>query len=177
MSQLMKVVFVPRWLDRVAKEVGICNDDLISIEKLSCILSKRDIELYQMANFNMRDCLIKVSGNGEKKVASILNDLMCALEILPLEKRAAYANVDTDAFIYGATSTKNGEVQGARHGITAEIGPEDTLLIRVTVAPVEGPNQTCLATVIAEKLHAMMDFSEFVTTGAFKQYVRELQIN
>lgn len=175
--KLTKVVFVPRWLDRVAKEVGICNEDLISIEKLSCILSKRDVELYQMANFNLRECLVKVTGNGENKVKGVIEDLISALEVLPLERHASYMNVDLDAFIYGATSTKDGEGQGVRHGISVEIGDEDTLLIRVTVAPVEGPNQNCLATCVAEKLHAMMDFSEFVTTGAFKQYVRELQIN
>ena len=176
MSQY-KIVFVPRWLDRVAKEMGITNQDLISVEKLSCILSTRDVELYQMANFNMRDCLASLAGASAGAVPAILNDFYGNLAILPLEQRAAYANVDTDTLIYGATATRTGEGQGIRYGLSVELADEDTILVRVDLAA-EGPAPAqTFVELFAEKLHGLMTFRDFVRTNVFKQYVRGIQIN
>lgn len=173
----IKAVFVPRWLDRVAKEVGISNDDLISIEKLSCILSKRDLELYQMANFNMAECIGNLSGENEKDVANLLGAMVSPFDILPLEKRAAYANVDVETFIYGASATRNGEGEGVKYTLCVDIADQDTVLIRVGLCDSRDVSAPSFAKCLAEKIHAMMDFCSFVNTGAFKQYVRELQIN
>lgn len=174
MSQY-KVVFVPRWLDRVAKEMGISNQDLISVEKLSCILSIRDVELYQMANFNMRECLTSLTGGNLPVVSAILNDFHSNLPLLGLEKRAAYANVPTDTLIYGATATSNGEGGGIKYGVSVELGDEDVIILRCDLSG--GARSTSFAEDIAEKMHGLMGFRDYARSNAFKQYVREIQIN
>lgn len=176
MSQY-KIVFVPRWLDRVAKEMGISNQDLISLEKLSCILSTRDVELYQMANFNIIECVAAVAGIDPKSAGLMTYDFGCCLPILGLEKRAAYANVPVDTFIYGATATKNGEGQGTKYIVTVELADEDVIILRCsTDLNAEGANKS-FAETFAEKLHGLMNFRDYVRTNVFKQYVREIQIN
>lgn len=176
MSQY-KIVFVPRWLDRVAKEMGISNQDLISLEKLSCILSTRDVELYQMANFNIIDCVAAVAGIDQKSAGLITYDFGTVMPILGLEKRAAYANIDTDTFIYGATATKRGEGDDIKYELSIELADEDVLLLRCSVCMPSEEATKSFAERFAEKLHGLMNFRDYVRTNVFKQYVREIQIN
>lgn len=170
----LKIVFVPRWLDRVAKETGISNTDLLSLQKLSGILSQRDVELYQMANFNMADCLVKAGNLSQKDANEIVGGFGSPLTNLSLEKRAAYANVDTESFIYGATATKDGEGEGTKYSLVVEVGDEDTLLIRVSPKQEDGDS---FLKSLTRTLHSLMTFRDFARTFVFKQYVRELQIN
>ncbi len=169
----LKIVFVPRWLDRVAKETGITNNDLLSLKKLSGILSQRDVELYQMANFNVADCIAAVAGLNAKDAAELAGGFGTPIECLSLEKRAAYANVDTNTFIYGATATINGE--DAKYGLSVEVGDEDTLIVRVTT--VDDNSGQSFTGRMAKVVHGLMTFRDFARTFVFKQYVRELQIN
>lgn len=175
MSQY-KIVFVPRWLDRVAKEMGINNQDLVSLEKLSCILSTRDVELYQMANFRIIDCVASVAMMSEKEAGELTWEFGTCIPILGLEKRAAYANVDVNTFIYGATATKDGEGQGTKYILTVELGDEDVIILRCsTDLNTEGTSKS-FAYRFAEKMHGLMNFRDFARTNVFKQYVKEIQI-
>jgi hypothetical protein len=173
----IKIALIPRWLDRVAKETGIAETDLLDLEKLSCILSRRDVELYQMANFDIADCLIATGfGTDRQSVSACLFDCWSVIPALDLEKRAAYANVPAETFIYGATATRHGEGEDTKYRLCASIGDQDTLLLRIALADDETGGGT-LATVLAEQLHALLDFKEFASTSVFKQYVKEIQIN
>lgn len=169
----LKIVFVPRWLDRVAKETGISNADLICLQKLSGILSQRDVELYQMANFNVADCIAAVGKYNEKEASQLTFEFGTPIPALPLEKRAAYANVDTNTFIYGATATVDGE--DAKYDLSVEVGDEDTLIVRVTT--LDDNSGDSFTKRLTKVLHGLMTFRDFARTFVFKQYVRELQIN
>lgn len=175
MSQY-KVVFVPRWLDRVANEMGIKSQDLISLEKLSCILSTRDVELYQMANFRIADCVASIAKLNEKEAGLLMNDFRSCVPLLGLEKRAAYANVDLNTFIYGATATATGEGEGIKYGLSVELADEDVILLRCDLSG-EGSRAAGFIELLAEKMHGLMNFRDWTRTNAFKQYVREIQIN
>lgn len=173
MSQY-KIVFVPRWLDRVANEMGITNQDLISLEKLSCILSTRDVELYQMANFRINDCVAQIGKMSEKAAGLLMNDFRGCVPLLGLEKRAAYANVDLNTFIYGATATATGEGEGIKYGLSVELADEDVILLRCSVSDEAA---SPFIERLAEKMHGLMNFRDWSRSNAFKQYVREIQIN
>ena len=168
----LKLVFVPRWLDRVAKEVGISNADLFDLQKLGGILSQRDVELYQMANFNLVECLVTAGGISQKDASDIVGGFGSPLSNLSLEKRAAYANVDIHTFIYGATATVDGE--DMTYSLCVEIGDQDTLFIRVCP---KGEEPESFLKSLTKTLHSLMSFRDFASTFVFKQYVRELQIN
>jgi hypothetical protein len=157
----------------VAKETGISNADLICLQKLSGILSQRDVELYQMANFNVADCIAAVGKYNEKEAAALCGGFGSNIPVLPLEKRAAYANVDTNTFIYGATATVDGE--DAKYGLSVEVGDEDTLIVRVTT--LDDNSGDSFTKRLTKVLHGLMTFRDFARTFVFKQYVRELQIN
>ena len=168
----IKLVVVPRWLDRVAKETGISNGDLISVEKLSCILSRRDVELYQMANSKREEIIASVAGLTGKSVG-ITAEFGSPIPALGIGLAEQYRDCDLDTFIYGATATRHAEGDGAAFALSVEVGDEDTLLIKVVPAGevpafVEG---------IARTLHAVLSFPDFIRTTVFKQYVRDLQIN
>lgn len=172
----IKIAFIPRWLDRVAKETGIAETDLLDLEKLSCILSRRDVELYQMANFDIAQCVIEITGQSRESATACLFDCWSTIPALDLDKRAAYANVNPETFIYGATATRHGEGEDTKYGFSACIGDQDTILLRVEPCA-EGDPVKSLATVLAEQFHALADFKEFVSSSVFKQYVKEIQIN
>lgn len=173
-----KIVFVPRWLSRVAEEMQISNTDLLDLEKLSCILSKRDVELYQLANFQLQDCLQNLCRSSAKDVSDILADFSGSnLPVLSSDRRAAYSTVAPDTLIYGATATKEGEGAGIIYGLRAQLGDQDTLLLSVTLGGVGTPSTLTLSQALAEALHGTLVYEDFVRTAVFKQYVRDLQIN
>ena len=59
MSSEISLVFVPLWLSRIMRELGVRYEDLTDIEKLSNILSTRDILIYGLANSRIDEILTK----------------------------------------------------------------------------------------------------------------------
>lgn len=178
MSFRPKIVFVPRWLSRVAEELKISNTDLLDLEKLSCILSKRDVELYRMANDRLSECLQNLCRSSAKDINEILTDFSgSSLAVVSLDQRAAYSNVSRDTLIYGATATNEGEGPGIIYGLRAQLGDQDTVLLTVTLGGVGTSSTLTLAQALAEALHGTLVYEDFVRSAVFKQYVRDLQIN
>lgn len=177
----LKIVFIPRWLDRVAKEVGLTDAQLVRLEDLCGILSKRDVELYQMANFDVAAIVSRITGMAVQQASRILQDYRGCIPILPLEKRAAYGAVDTDTLIYGATATAMGEGEGVQYGLCACLGDQDTVLLRVDLMGSDNASPVAKAegfvTSLTSVVHGVLSFEDFVRTGAFKSYVGNLQIN
>ena len=53
----INMVIVPVWLNLIQKELGIADADFANYEKISGILSPRDLLIYKMANFQAEDIL------------------------------------------------------------------------------------------------------------------------
>lgn len=102
----IKLVVIPVWLNLIMKELGIANADLANWEKLSGIVSSRDLLIYRLAQFNQREILQRVVGT-----ADCADDFDSIGEQLTLEERAATANISLETLIFGATCNQQGELQ------------------------------------------------------------------
>lgn len=123
-----KLVIVPCWLNLVMKELGLSPDDLANCEKLSGILSPRDLLIYKVLNFEPQKVIEKLMP-GVKHGIVITHDFEGALDIPTLEERASMANVSLDTLIYGAT---NEAMVQEGFGVDVMLTELETLVISLT---------------------------------------------
>lgn len=103
----INLVLVPVWLNLIMKELGLSHADLTDYEKLSGILSTRDLLIYRMAQEHAGEILQKLTGE-----AKLNADFGPALEChLSLEERAFTASMDEQVYLYGATCKAGTPVQ------------------------------------------------------------------
>lgn len=174
----IKLVIVPAWLDLIMKELGITNDDLADWEKLSGILSPRDLLIYKMVNWNAGDVLAKLPGCNPEVVCRLIDVLAVATPVPSLEERAFTANQEIDTFIYGATCTRDKEQQ-----LYAEAYMSDSEVLCVRLIPFSRASEALKndGQTLAEKLTNILfhrvGLRATAETGAFKQYVKEIPFN
>jgi hypothetical protein len=174
----IKLVIVPAWLDLIMKELGITNDDLADWEKLSGILSPRDLLIYKMVNWNAGDVLAKLPGCNPEVVSRLIDVLAVATPVPTLEERAFTANQEIDTFIYGATCTRDKEQQ-----LYAEAYMSDSEVLCVRLIPFSRASEALKndGQTLAEKLTSIffhrVGLQAAAATGAFKQYVKEIPFN
>ena len=174
----IKLVIVPAWLDLIMKELGITNDDLADWEKLSGILSPRDLLIYKMVNWNAGEVLAKLPGSNQEVASKLIDVLAVATPVPTLEERAFTANQDPDMWIYGATCTRDKEQQ-----LYAEAYMSDSEVLCVRLIPFSRASDALknegktLSEKIAHILYSRVGLQAAAQTGAFKQYVKEIPFN
>lgn len=94
----IKMLVVPAWMNSLLRDMDLQLSDLTGIEKLSGILSKRDLQFYRMIN----------SADGMKTVFDKI-DAACTLDSalmcppLQLEEKFEFKDIDAAGLIYGPT--------------------------------------------------------------------------
>lgn len=174
----IKLVIVPAWLDLIMRELGITNDDLADWEKLSGILSPRDLLIYKMLNWNAGEVLARLPGCNDQVASKVIDMFAVATPVPTLEERAFCANQSTDVLIYGATCTRDKEQQ-----LYAETYMSDSEVLCVRLIPfsraseeLKNDGQT-LSEKITDILFHRVGLRATAETGAFKQYVKEIPFN
>lgn len=174
----IKLVIVPAWLDLIMKELGITNDDLADWEKLSGILSPRDLLIYKMLNWNAGEVIAKLPGCSQEVANKLIDVMAVAIPVPTLEERAFCANQEIDTLIYGATCTRDKEQQ-----LYAEAYMSDSEVLCVRLIPFSRASEELkndgktLSEKIAHILFSRVGLQAAVQTGAFKQYVKEIPFN
>lgn len=176
MSKL-KIVVVPVWLNLIQKELGIDNTDFACYEKLSGILSPRDLLIYKMLQFNMNDILnyidlAKTSG------LKLVDDFDVPCPVPTLEERASLANMSVETMAFGAThSVEAGEYPK----FSVELADTELVIVRLYSGDKIPDNvKECndhLARRLVKVLHGRVCLHDMVKTVAFKDYVNKIQNN
>jgi hypothetical protein len=174
----IKLVVVPAWLNLIVKELGVTNDDLADYEKLSGILSPRDLLIYKIANYRASEILGNLLGDGDNEGRSILNSFYPALPVPSLEERALIGEIAVDTLIYG-TSVERLKNQGLC--VDVQLTDTEVLAVRLVPCPQAADSlkddTATLAMKITRVLHARLPLAEVAQTAVFKRYVNEIQIN
>ncbi|MNO12900.1 hypothetical protein D3C76_25180 [compost metagenome] len=173
----IKLVVVPAWLDLFMKELGITNDDLAKYEKLSGILSPRDLLIYKQLNFRNDEVFMRLLGD-QDKVNQLGYDFDPGIPVPTLAENASCANIDLDTLIYGATTFRDKDQQ-----LFAEVYMSDSEVLCIRLIPQSRASQELKdsSKTLAERMfEAMFDrvgLVEAVKYRAFKQYVKEIPFN
>jgi hypothetical protein len=174
----IKLVIVPAWLDLIMKELGITNDDLVDWEKLSGILSPRDLLIYKMLNWNACEVIARLPGCNEQVASKLISELPIATPVPTLEERAFCANQSVDVLIYGATCVRDKEQQ-----LYAQAYMSDSEVLCVRLIPFSRASEELknegrsLSEQLAHILYSRIGLRAAAETGAFKQYVKEIPFN
>lgn len=174
----IKLIIVPAWLNLIMKELGVTNEDLADYEKLSGIVSPRDLLIYKIANFNGDEILAKLLDVDVQTAHKAFAEFEGALPVPGLEERAACANMSLDTLIYGATSARDAE-----HRLLAEVVLTDTEVLTIRLVPFNRASdelRDCVdsvATKVTKVMHGRVGLEQLAGLGIFKRYVEEVQIN
>lgn len=174
----IKLVIVPAWLDLIMRELGITNDDLADWEKLSGILSPRDLLIYKMLNWNAGEVIARLPGCNNEVASKLIDVLAVATPVPTLEERAFCANQSIDVLIYGATCTRDKE-----QPLYAEAYMSDSEVLCVRLIPFSRASEELknegktLAEKLTHILYSRVGLRATAETGAFKQYVKEIPFN
>ena len=175
----IKMVIVPAWLNFIKKELGITNDDLADWVKLSDILSPRDLLIYKVLNHSACEALARVATAQEKGVAeALVSDFTIDVPPLTLLEKIETNDRNIDMLIFGATA-RNQDGQA----LYAEVSLSDSELLCVSLVPNNLASETLkqdtrtLAEKITQVMYERVGLACAVTTGAFKQYVKEIPFN
>ncbi|MCY1279648.1 hypothetical protein D9M68_18010 [compost metagenome] len=175
MMSKIKLVIVPCWLNLVMKELGVASDDLADCEKLSGILSPRDLLIYKMVNFQASDVLGKFGIETPADRAVIMNDFEYPLPTPTLEERASCANVSIDTLIYGAT---NEAMVNEGLAVEVEFTELETLVVRlIPVRQCTEEQKACTDTFakkVSTLLHGRIGGRSLSKTGVFQRFVEEV---
>lgn len=174
----IKLVIVPAWLNLIAKELGITNDDLANCEKLSGILSPRDLLIYKIANFQATEILGRLLGDGAGDAHEVFRDFIPALPAPTLEERTQVGQLAVDNLIFGTTSER---VKSQGFCVQVELTDSEVLAIRLISTPQAADSlREDTATVAAKMVRVLrgrLSLNEVAELGVFKRYVNEIQIN
>jgi hypothetical protein len=174
----IKLIIVPAWLNLIVKELGITNDDLANYEKLSGILSPRDLLIYKIANFRTDEIVGKVLGENANEAREIVSNFWQALPVPTLEERALAGNPSVDTLIYGAASERMIN-QGL--SVAVELTDTEVLAIRLIPTPQAADSLKSDTATLAQKIvrvmHGRVPLEQVAKLNAFKRYVNEIQIN
>jgi hypothetical protein len=175
MMSKINLVVVPCWLNLVMKELGVSSDDLTNCEKLSGILSPRDLLIYKMVNFQANEVLAKFGIDTPAEAAVICADFEFPLPTPSLEERASCANVALDTLIYGAT---NEAMINEGFAIEVEFTELETLVVRLIPKRQCSEEQWACNDTFAKKvsvlLHGRIGGRSLAKTGIFQRYVNEV---
>lgn len=170
----INMVIVPVWLNLIQKELGIADADFANYEKISGILSPRDLLIYKMANFQAEDILGWVGGY--QNAGKVHFDFGSVVPSPTLEELASMANVSVETLAIGATSAENDMPY-----VSVELADTELLVIRLWPAR-SAPDSVkqsegCVATKMVKALHGRIDLSKLANTVAFRRYVDRVQNN
>lgn len=175
MMSKIKLVIVPCWLNLVMKELEVTSDDLADCEKLSGILSPRDLLIYKMLNFQASDVLVKFGIDAPAERAVIMASFDAALPTPTLEERASCANVSLDTLIYGATNEAM-----INDGLCVEVEFTDLETLVVRLIPVgqcsedQLADNSTFAKKVSKLLHGRIGQRSVSKTGVFQRFVDEI---
>jgi len=174
----INLIIVPAWLNLIKRELGITNDDLADCEKLSGILSPRDLLIYKMAALRAPEILAKFMAGGNVDAGKVVSDFCKPLPIPSLEDRAPLLKMDVNTLIYGATSARDKDLP-----LFAEVCFTDTEVMAICLVPFNRANDELkdnsdtLALKMVKALHGRLPLEQLAGFGVFKRYVEEIQIN
>lgn len=175
----IKVVVVPAWLDLIKKELGITNDDLADMGKLSGILSPRDLLIYKVLNFRVCDVLASFFDNKYEVAANCIAGVFRpAVPALTLEENAATAGQENNTLIYGATYTRDKD-----QPLFADVCMSDSEVLCIRLVPFSRASEELkndnrsLAEKITSVLFARGGLEIIATMPIFKRYVEEVPNN
>jgi len=176
--RITELIIVPAWLNLIKRELGITNDDLACFDKLSGILSTRDLLIYRTLNDRAHEVLAKFFPGGQQAVSKLFQDFYAPIKPLTLEERAFTANQDIDTLIYGATCTKDKDQQ-----LFAEVCLTDTEQLCICLVPFSRASEELkndgksLAEKITTVVFQRFGLKDTAESEVFRQYVNEVPIN
>lgn len=170
----INMVIVPVWLNLIQKELGIADADFANYEKISGILSPRDLLIYKIANFQVEDILGWIGGY--QNAGKVHFDFGSVVPKPALEELASMANVSVQTLAIGVTSA-NDEMPY----VSVELADTELLVVRLYPAR-NAPDSVkqregCIATKITKALHGRIDLKDLANTVAFRRYVDNVQNN
>jgi len=174
----IKLVIVPAWLNLIMRELGITNDDLANCEKLSGILSPRDLLIYKLANLRAGEIFTRLFEGDQNLSAEMLTDYDNALPRLSLEETSQVSYMTTDHLIYGVSAHRMKE-----DPLLCDVELTDTELLVIKLVPHRYAADTLkdcresLAAKLTRIMYGRIPLVEVAALGSFKQYVGEIQIN
>jgi len=166
----IKLVVVPVWLNLIMKELGLSNADLTDWEKLSGIVSSRDLLIYRLVQSHREEILNILLGEGKCTF-----DFDGVGESLNLEERAFCANVPFETTVFGATTNRQGELHAH-----VEMIDQNTLGLFLCTQASDKPEQDLkttradLSLKISAVLHGMVGVHEMAKTITFQHTVNQL---
>lgn len=177
MMSNINLVIVPCWLNLVQKELGVSSDDLANCEKLSGILSPRDLLIYKMVNFQAQEVIQKFVDESAV-AAQIVSDFSFPIPTPTLEERASCANVSLDTLIYGAT---NEALINKGLAVEVELTAFETMVVRlIPVGQCTDEQLECTDTFakkVSKLLHGRIGVRGMASTGVFKRYAEEVRVD
>lgn len=176
--RITELIIVPAWLNLIKKELGITNDDLACFDKLSGILSTRDLLIYRTLNDRAYEVLASFFPGGQQTVTKIFKDFYAPMRPLTLEERSFTANQEIDTLIYGATCTKD-----KGQPLFAEVCLTDTEQLCICLVPFSRASEELkndgrsLAEKISTVVFERFGLKDTAESEVFRQYVNEVPIN
>lgn len=177
MMSKIKLVIVPCWLNLVMKELDIAPDDLANCEKLSGILSPRDLLIYKMVNFEPQKVFEKLMP-GLANATAAAADFYAGVDIPNLEERASCANLSLDTLIYGATSES---MIREGFGVEVSLTELDTMVVKlIPQRQLTDEQKACtdnFAKKASELLHARIGLAGMAKMAVFEEYINSVPVD
>lgn len=161
----IRFVFVPLWLSRIRTELGLREGDLVDCDKLSGILSTRDILIYKMANSLMADLVQEEFG---------LNDHCNIVSIVPpptAVEALSVVDASNERLMFGA----NGKKDNCKYTYSIYMTSQDTVTIAMVPKHDEEP-EVHPALKLVRVLFGRLGLNDFMQTGIARQWINHSEL-
>ncbi len=167
----IKVLVIPVWLNLIVKELGLTHADLLDGEKLSGILSPRDLLIYKMVQFRRTELFARTGLPG------VLSSLDSAIESPTNLEKASCANLPLATLFYGATTS----CDVPEEHIECRMIAQDVLgMIMHASDKLPEELKTCSASLserLVRCLHGAIPLQELAGLPIFTNHVNTLQVS